>query len=117
MAFKYITTDGQNKIGVPDADVTQAGITAITQASAEASAGTIVRAKNGAGEIVGVLLGKKTISMSVSGYSSVKEGAKLGEVLRVGAVDGIVTSSSIEATSEDFTKFSAEGRAINGGVA
>ena len=114
MAFARITGDGV--IGVPD-DVTAQGITMITQASAEASVGTIVRAKDGKGEITGILMAKKTISMSVSGYSSEIGGAALGSAINVGTVPGKVISSSIEATSEDFTKFSAEGRAISGGIA
>lgn len=114
MALKTITNQG-NQAGVPNT-VQQSGITAITQASAEASAGTVVRAKDGKGDIVGVLIGKKSISMSVSGYSTSATGAVLGDSIQVGGVTGIVTSSSIEATAEDFTKFSAEGRAISGGV-
>jgi hypothetical protein len=113
MAFTKIT--GTGTMGVPT-DVVTDGISAITQASAEASAGTVVRAKDGQGEIKGILMGKKTISMSVSGYSDNKEGAKLGDSITVGGVSGKVISSSIEASAEDFTKFSAEGRAINGGV-
>jgi hypothetical protein len=113
MAFTKIT--GTGTMGVPT-DVLTAGITAITQASAEASAGTVVRAKNGEGEIKGILMGKKTISMSVSGYSDNKLGAQLGDSITVGTVGGIVISSSIEASAEDFTKFSAEGRAISGGI-
>ena len=113
MAIKTLT--GLATPGVPS-HVVQAGITAITQASAEASAGTTVRAKNGQGDIVGVLLGKKTISMSVSGYSTNNKGANLNDAITVGNVSGKVTSTSIEATAEDFTKFSAEGRAINGGI-
>jgi hypothetical protein len=115
MAIKTITGQA-NGVGVPSS-VTQSGIDAITQASVEASAGTVVRAKNNVGDIVGVLIGKKTVSMSVSGYSTQQNGALLGDPITVGNVTGIVTSSSVEATAEDFTKFSAEGRAISGGVA
>lgn len=102
--------------GIKDRDANQQGITAITQASAEVSAGTVVRAKDNMGEIKAVLIGKKTISMSVSGYSTDPGGAALGDPIKVGDVDGIVISSSVEASAEDFTKFSAEGRAINGGI-
>ena len=112
MAIKTIL--GKTTPGVPTAQVSTAGISDITQASAEASAGTIVRAKDSKGDIVGVLLGKKTISMSVSGYSTVQDGSKLGEVIKVGGVDGIVISSGVDATTEDFTKYTAQGRAIQG---
>lgn len=114
MAIKQIT--GLASVGVPTSDVTQAGITHITQASAEASAGTVVRAKDGQGDIIGVLLGKKTISMSVSGYSSNATGATLNEDIQVGGVTGKVVSSTVEATTEDFTRFSADGQAIEGGI-
>ena len=114
MAIK--TIKGTATPGVP-ADVVQPGISAITQASAEASAGTLVRAKDNKGDIVAVLVGKKTISMNVSGYSTVQDGAKLGDSITVGTVQGIVISSGIDATAEDFTKYSAQGRAISGGIA
>lgn len=114
MAIKTITNLA-SAAGIPTGTIT-AGIDTITQASAEASAGTIVRAKDGKGDIVGVLVGKKVITMSVSGYSSVQTGAKLNDAITVGTVAGVVTSASIESTAEDFTKFSAQGRAISGGI-
>ncbi len=101
--------------GITNADAQQAGITAITQASVEKSAGTVVRAKNGAGDVKAVLIGKEVINMSVSGYSTNADGAALGSEIKVAGQTGKVISSSIEATAEDFTKFSAEGRALSEG--
>lgn len=99
-------------VGITGAMATQAGITAITQASVERSAGTVVRAKDGQGDIKAVLIGKENITMSVSGYSTNAEGAVLGETITVGGRTGKVISASVEATAEDFTRFSAEGRAL-----
>jgi hypothetical protein len=93
-------------------NVTVDGITHITQASVERSAGTVVRAKNSQGDVKAVLIGKESISMSVSGYSTQAEGAELGAAITVGGKAGKVVASSIEATAEDFTKFTAEGRAL-----
>jgi hypothetical protein len=99
--------------GVTSADATQAGITHITQASVEKSAGTVVRGKDGQGAVKAVLIGKEIITMSVSGYSTNGEGAALGTEIKVAGLTGKVISASIEATAEDFAKFSAEGRALS----
>jgi hypothetical protein len=99
-------------VGVPVAENTQAGITAITQASIERAAGTVVRAKNGLGDVKAVLIGKEVITMNVSGYSTSAAGAVLGSDIKVGGKTGKVVSASIEATAEDFTKFSAQGAAL-----
>lgn len=93
-------------------DVSAGGITAVTQASIEKSAGTVVRAKDGTGAVKAVLVGKEIITMSVSGYSTNPTGAALGGNIEVAGTSGKVISSTIEASSEDFTKFSAEGRAL-----
>jgi predicted TIM-barrel enzyme len=98
--------------GVSATENVQAGITAITQASIERAAGTIVRAKNGAGDVKAVLIGKEVITMNVSGYSTAAAGAVLGSAIKVGGKEGKVVSASIEATAEDFTKFSAQGAAL-----
>lgn len=97
---------------VQGTDVKQDGITHITQASIEKSAGTVVRAKNGVGEVKAVLTGKEIITMNVSGYSTDAAGAQLGDDIEVANIAGKVISASIEATAEDFIKFSAQGRAL-----
>lgn len=112
MAIMSIKSGNQNPPGVGITGATQAGITAITQASVERSAGTVVRAKDGQGDIKAVLIGKESITMSVSGYSTNANGATLGDAITVGGKTGKVISSSVEATAEDFTRFSAEGRAL-----
>lgn len=98
--------------GITDGDASVEGITHITQANIERSAGTTVRAKDGQGNVVATLIGKETISMSVSGYSTVAEGAELGADITVAGYTGKVISATAEATAEDFTKFSADGRAL-----
>jgi hypothetical protein len=104
---------GGSFAGITDADASQEGISHITQASIEKSAGTVVRAKNGLGEVKAVLTGKEIITMNVSGYSINAAGANLGQDIEVAGVSGKVISSNIEATAEDFTKFSAQGRALS----
>lgn len=74
----------------------------------------MVRAKNGLGDIKAVLVGKETITMNVGGYSTSAAGAVLGSAITVGGKEGKVVSASIEATAEDFTKFSAQGAALKG---
>ena len=99
-------------VGVPAGQNNTAGITAITQASIERAAGTVVRAKDGVGDVKAVLVGKEVITMNVSGYSTNSNGAALGDTIMVGGKSGKVVSSSIDATTEDFTKFSAQGAAL-----
>ena len=114
MAIMSLKSGNQNPpgVGISAQAATQVGITAITQASVERSAGTVVRAKDGQGDIKAVLIGKENITMSVSGYSTLPGGADLGAPITVGGRTGKVISSSVEATAEDFTRFSAEGRAL-----
>lgn len=112
MAIMSIKNGSNNPPGVGITGATQTGITAITQASVERSAGTVVRAKDGQGDVKAVLIGKENITMSVSGYSTNADGASLGDPITVGGRTGKVISASVEATAEDFTRFSAEGRAI-----
>ena len=113
MAIMSIKNGGNPPgVGINSSVATQSGITAITQASVERSAGTVVRAKDGQGDVKAVLIGKENITMSVSGYSTNASGAALGDPITVGGKTGKVISSSVEATAEDFTRFSAEGRAV-----
>lgn len=109
MALK--TLSGNPWKGITNADAVQAGITAITQASVDRSAGTIVKAKDNQGDIKAVLIGKEMQTFSVSGYSEAA-GAGLFEDIKVGQYSGKVVSASVEASVEDFQRFSAEGRAL-----
>ena len=88
------------------------GITHPTQASAERSYGTVARAKDKEGDVIAALLGKESISLSVSGYSTDAGGPELGGEISVADVSGKVTSVTIERSNEDFSRFSAEGRAL-----
>ena len=109
MALK--TLSGTPWKGIALSDAQQTGITAITQASFDRSAGTIVKAKNNEGDIKAVLIGKEMINFSVSGYSE-STGADLFSDIKVGQMSGKVVSASVEASVEDFQRFSAEGRAL-----
>ena len=106
-----MTLKGTTGVGVVNV-ATLSAISHITQASMEISAGTVVKAKNNLGDIKAVLVGKPSVSMSISGYSTNKAGAALGDTMTVAGQTGKVVSSSIEATAEDFSKFSAQGRAV-----
>jgi hypothetical protein len=103
--------------GITSSDASVTGISHITQASIERAAGTTVRAKDGQGNVVATLIGKESVTMSVSGYSTVEAGAALGAAITVAGYTGKVISSTIEATAEDFTKYSADGRALKQGLA
>jgi hypothetical protein len=93
-------------------NVTCAGITHVTSASAEKSYGTISKAKDSNGDVCAALVGKETYAMSVSGYSTSANGPNLGDAITVGGLSGKVTSVNIERTVEDFSRFSADGRGI-----
>jgi hypothetical protein len=99
--------------GITPTDASQDGISHITQASIEKSAGTVVRAKDGLGDVKAVLTGKEIITMNVSGYSTQANGAALGSEIKVAGITGKVISASIEATAEDFTRYNAQGRALS----
>jgi hypothetical protein len=93
-------------------NVTCAGITHVTSASAEKSFGTVSKAKDSNGDVVAALVGKESYSMSVSGYSTAANGPNLGDNISVGGLTGKVTSVNIEKTVEDFSRFSADGRGL-----
>jgi len=89
-----------------------AGITHPTSGSAEKSLGTVVRAKDADGDVVAALVGKESIALSVTGYSTTVNGPELGDAIEVSGLEGKVTSVTIEKTVEDFSRFSAEGRGL-----
>lgn len=108
MAIMRLTNVGT--VGVTG--VTVAGISEPTSASAEKSYGTVQRAKGSDGDVKAALVGKQSYSLSVSGYSTDAEGPELGSDISVGGLSGKVTSTNVEKSVEDFSKFTAEGRGI-----
>jgi hypothetical protein len=88
------------------------GITHPTSAFAEKSFGTIARAKDQNGEVVAALLGKESISLSVTGYSTEAGGPNLGDAISVAGAGGKVTNVTIERSNEDFSRFTADGRGL-----
>jgi hypothetical protein len=109
-----MTLTGSANVGTGGA--TCDGITEITNASAEAAAGTVVRAKNSAGDVKALLVGKKLVTLAASGYATSITGPALGGAITVAGKTGKITSATIEATAEDFTRFSAEGKAAGPGI-
>jgi hypothetical protein len=93
-------------------NATCGGISHPTSASAERSFGTLSRAKDSEGNVVAVLMGKESIALSVSGYSTDAAGPALGGEISVAGAAGKVTSVTIERSNEDFSRFSAEGRGL-----
>lgn len=74
--------------------------------------GTKQEAKDGAGEIKGVLFGKKTVAMEVSGYTDAFEPPALGGDITVRGVTGKAMSSNLDASTEDFAKATVSGKAL-----
>lgn len=103
-------TLGNSAVGIGGA--TCEGIDQITNASAEKSYGTVVKAKGSDGDFVAALVGKESYSFSVTGYSTDANGPALGGDISVGGLAGKVTSVNIERSVEDFSRFSAEGRGL-----
>ena len=99
--------------GVGTGGLTCTGITDITSGSAEAVQGTVVRAKDGEGNVVAALVGKTSYNFSVTGYSTTEDGPALGGAISGAGKSGKVTSVNIERSTEDFSKFSAEGRGLD----
>jgi hypothetical protein len=78
----------------------------ITEATVEQSVGNVVKAKDGSGDVVAVLLSKAKATMNASGYSSSSAPISLRSVATGPGFSGFVIESSMDATAEDFTKFS-----------
>lgn len=111
MALMRLAETGPS-VGVNQTNNVAAGITEATAASLEKSAGTIVRGKDGQGDIKCVLVGKETINMTVSGYGTASDAPTLGASITANGVVGKIISSSMERSAEDLAKFSANGRAL-----
>jgi hypothetical protein len=109
-----------SEVGTTNSNAVVTGMDFVTEASVELSAGTVVKAKNGAGDVKAVLIGKTSYTMQASGYGSANGGVfadgtaalAAGVAFDVGAAKGKITSVSIERTAEDFAKLSVTGRAL-----
>lgn len=115
-----IMTLANSTVGTSNSNAVVTGMDFVTEASVELSAGTVVKAKNGDGDVKSVLIGKTSYTLQASGYGLANSGvfadgtAALagGELFSVGAATGKITSVSIERTAEDFAKLSVTGRAL-----
>lgn len=74
--------------------------------------GTKQEAKDGDGEIKGVLFGKKTVAMEVNGYTDAFAPPVLGGAIIVRGVTGVAMSSNLNASTEDFAKATVSGKAL-----
>jgi hypothetical protein len=68
-------------------------------------------AKDSQGDTVAHLIGSQKDTLKIDGYASAMAVPKLGDVVAHGGASGLVISSSITASNEDFVKasLSAEG--------
>ncbi len=97
-------------VGVGSATIT--GLEDPTNATLEIEFKTVVQGKDSQGELKGLLLGKKSASLSAEGYVSTFAPPAPGDAMTVGGIAGKIVSSSLKATVEDFAKATAQGRAV-----
>lgn len=115
-----IMTLANSAVGTAASNAVVAGMDFVTEASVELSAGTVIKAKDGNGDVKAVLVGKTSYTMQASGYGAANSGVFAnglsllagGVGFEVGAAKGKITSVSIERTAEDFAKLSVTGRAL-----
>ena len=89
------------------------GLEFITEASIEESIGTIIKAKDGAGDVKAVLLAKSSKTLTASGYGTANAAPNLGQaVTGAGNFSGKIIESSWDASAEDFTKISITARGL-----
>ena len=86
--------------------VTVSGITDVTECSVEEAVGNISRAKDGKGDVKAALISKPKRTMTASGYSTGAGAPALRGPAICPGFSGSIIESSMEATSEDLSKFS-----------
>lgn len=112
MAIVRLTNAG-GVVGTNASQVVVSGLDYIQEVTMEESIGTIVKAKDGFGDIKAVLLAKSSKTLTASGYGVASNAPNLGTSLQgPGGFNGKVTESSWEATAEDFTKISITARGL-----
>jgi hypothetical protein len=94
-------------VGTSASNVSVSGVEHITEVTVEESVGTIVKAKNALGDVNAVLVAKTRKTLTASGYGSAVDAPALGlKISGPANFNGITTETSMEASAEDFTKFS-----------
>jgi hypothetical protein len=98
-------------VGTTNSQVTVNGVDYITEVTIEEAAGTVVRAKDGAGDVKAVLVGKTLKTLQASGYGSIDtppDMSAAGGIAVAGSQNfsGKMTSFGIERSAEDFARYS-----------
>jgi len=97
-------------VGTEGANLTVYGVDYITEVTIEEAAGTVVRAKDGAGDVKAVLVGKTLKTLQASGYGSIDTPPDMSTGIAVVAgsqnFNGKMTSFGIERSAEDFARYS-----------
>ena len=113
MAIMRLSNVGD--VGTTNSQVTVNGIDYITEVTIEEAAGTVVRAKDGAGDVRAVLVGKTLKTLQASGYGTVDIAPAMGNGIAVGgsqSFNGKMTSFGIERSAEDFVRYSVTAEAL-----
>jgi len=111
MAIMRISNSG-GTVGTNGSGVTVTGLEFITDVSIEESIGTIIKAKDGAGDVKAVLMAKSSKTLTASGYGTATEAPNLGLSVTGTGFTGKVIESSWDATAEDFTKISITAKGL-----
>ena len=112
MAIIRLNDSFAGELGTTNVGLTIDGMDYITEVTFEESAGTVVRAKDGAGDVKAVLIGKTIQTMQASGYGSIEDVPALSDGTGIAVsvplqnFNGKVSSFGIERTAEDFARFS-----------
>jgi hypothetical protein len=115
MAIVRLSNSGD--VGTTNSNVNISGVDYITEVTIEESAGTVVRAKDGLGDVKAVLIGKTIKTLQASGYGSIDTPPAMGgdggiAVSGSQNFNGKMTSFGIERSAEDFAKYSVSAEAL-----
>lgn len=101
-------------VGTAASSVAIAGMEFITEVTIEESAGTVVRAKDGNGDVQAVLVGKTFQTLQASGYGTLATPPKLSGGIAVTSSNfsGKMTSFGIDRSAEDYARFTATAEAL-----
>jgi hypothetical protein len=102
-------------VGTTNSTVNITGVDYITEVTIEEAAGTVVRAKDGAGDVKAVLVGKTLKTLQASGYGTVDVAPAMGGGIAVTGsqnFSGKMTSFGIERSAEDFVRYSVTAEAL-----
>ena len=115
MAIVRLSNAGD--VGTTNSTVTITGVDYITEVTIEEAAGTVVRAKDGFGDVKAVLVGKTLKTLQASGYGTVDVPPAMGNgggIAVTGSQNfsGRMTSFGIERSAEDFVRYSVTAEAL-----